>query len=128
MDKRWEELDNPAATAQRQEVITAGDAVVWTGWPTQETLQEEKDAFWAGRRLQRLAMQAKQEQEVVDKRAAIEQFAQMLKDHRAKGEEIELFAQNNDIPGFCGWDGIENWTHSDPVDVALSWAASDHSC
>lgn len=128
MDKRWEELDNPAATAQRQEILALTPVRPDPIWPGPEGTTEQWKARHEYDRVCHVQTQARQEQEVVDKRAVIEQFAQMLKDHKARGEEIELFAQNNDIPGFCGWDGIENWTHRDPTDVALQWAASDHSC
>lgn len=128
MDKRWEELDSPAVNVQRQEILALENPRPDPIWPGADGTQEQWDARHQFDRIARLQVQARQEQEVVDKRAIIEQFAQMLKEHTAKGEEIELFAQNNDIPGFCGWDGIENWTHRDPTDVALQWAASNHNC
>ena len=128
MDTRFEQLDSPVTNAQREEILALDNPRPDPIWPGADGTPEQ----WAARhkfdRISRLQIQARQEQEVVSKRAAIEEFAQMLKDYKRFGDEIELFAQNNDIPGFCGWDGIENWTHRDPVDVALSWAASDHSC
>lgn len=132
MDKRWEELDNPEVNAARSELLALDTAAIRPNpiWPEVGAVwtDEQWEARFAYERACSYKRQAQQEQDVLEKRAVIEQFAQMLKEHKARGEEIEQFVRDNDIPGFCGWDGIENWTDRDPVDVALQWAASNHDC
>lgn len=72
---------------------------------------------------------ARQEQEVVDKRALIEELAEMVKSYRALCEKINDFVCQHDIPGADRWcDGYGIDPNTDPIEEAIRWAASNHSC
>lgn len=117
----FDEIDNPEAAKKREEILAEPD-LPWVKY------SENYDAWWAHVQQSSSKMRARQEQEVIDQRELIEKFAEMLKTANANIEELEKFDQENDIPGICGWDGFEVWRHDDPVENALQWAASDHSC
>lgn len=125
---RFEELDNPIAAAKRKEILEIDNPRPDPIWPGVDGTKEQ----WAARhqfdRIAHLKTRASQEQEVIDKRALLEQFAKMIEDYKLQGEAIEQFAQDNDLPGFCGWDGVQSWVHDDIIGTALQWAASNHSC
>lgn len=128
MDKRFDQIDNPAANAQRAEILAINPVRPDPIWPGPEGTKEQWAARYEFDRLCRLQMQARQEQEVITKRQALEQFAQMIADHKLAGEAIEKFAEEHDLPGFCSYDGLYNWVDSDIIGTSLQWAASSHDC
>lgn len=100
-----------------------------------------KDGGWDRNRereqLTGLQRQAKQINDVLSKREALGKIAEMIaafKDHVEKGaEEIREFAKNNDIDcmlDFEPWDtySIDPILESDPLNAAIKWMHSDHSC
>ncbi|UAV84617.1 hypothetical protein PHB09_122 [Pseudomonas phage PHB09] len=107
-DPRWSKLDNPEANAKREAEKLKTHRESWYDTPP--------------------SVFAEQEQEVLDKREVIEKFADMLAEYKLRGEQIEQFARDNDIPGVCGWSGIENYIDNDIVGDAIKWAASNHNC
>lgn len=117
----FDEIDNPEAAKKREEILALPD-LPWVKY------SEDYDAWYASVTRTQSKMRARQEQEVVDKRELIEKFAEMLKTANENIEALEEFAVKNDIPGICGWSGYECWRHANPVEDALQWAASDHSC
>lgn len=127
-DQRFDEIDNSAAYAQRQEILELENPRPDPIWPGPDGTKEQWAARYKFDRVAQLKTQASQEQQVVDKRQLIEEFAKMIEAHRLAGEAIEQFAIENDIPGFCGYDGLSNWNTSDIVGTSLQWAASNHNC
>lgn len=117
----FDEIDNPEAAKKREEILAEPD-LPWVKY------SEDQEAWYAHCQQSLSKAQARQEQEVIAQRELIEKFAEMLKVANANIEELEKFAQENDIPGICGWSGFECWRYVDPVENALQWAASDHSC
>lgn len=107
-DPRWGKLDNPEANAKREE----------------DKLKTHRESWYDTSP----ATYANQQQEVLDKRSLIEQFAKMVEDFKLKGEELDQFAIDNDIPGICGYDGYQNWLDNDIIGDAIQWASSNHSC
>lgn len=127
-DPRFDAIDNPAANAQRQEILALELERPNPIWPGPEGTKEQWEARYSYDSACRLKRQAKQLQDVVDKRAALETFANMIKDYKLAGEAIEKFAEDNDLPGFCSYDGLYNWLDSDIIGTSLQWAASNHEC
>lgn len=127
-DPRFDIIDNPGANAQRQEILAMEVERPNPIWPGAEGTKEQWAARYAYDRAQHLKNQARQEQEVIDKRAVLEEFAKMIEDHKLAGEAIERFAEENNLPGFCSYDGLYNWIDTDIIGTSLQWAASNHSC
>lgn len=127
-DPRFDVIDNPTASAQRQEILDIEIVRPVPIWPGDDGTKEQ----WAARREYEVACdkktQAKQIQEVVDKRELIEKFAKMIEDYNAAGEVLNQFVIDNDLPGICGYEGYENWVHKDIVGEAINWAHSNHNC
>ncbi|ATN92847.1 hypothetical protein QGX11_gp084 [Pseudomonas phage PPSC2] len=127
-DPRFDHIDNPTAQQARDELrsmeLVRPDPI----WPGPQGTKEQWEARYAYDRACQLKQMAKQEQDVVDKRAALEIFARMIEEHKLAGEAIEKFAEENDLPGFCSYDGLSNWLHSDIIGTSLQWAASNHNC
>lgn len=80
---------------------------------------------------------ARQEQKVYDKRHALGVLADMIKQFKKSTEEqagtIRKYAIDNDLDDmldFCPWEdySIDPILESDPIEAALKWMSSDHSC
>lgn len=127
-DARFDLIDNPEANAQRQEILEMELERPDPIWPGKDGTKEQWEARYAYDRASHLKQRAYQEQEVINKRSALEQFAKMIEEHKLAGDAIEQFAEDNDLPGFCSYDGLSNWTHSDIIGTSLQWAASNHNC
>lgn len=127
-DPRFDVIDNPAANAQRQQVLSLELVQPDPIWPGPEGTKEQWAARYAYDRAVQLKRYAEQEKELLDKRDLLEKFADMIAEHKLRGEQIEKFARDNDIPGVCGWSGIENYIDNDIVGDAIQWAASNHNC
>lgn len=122
-------LDLPVNRAERQTIIDT---------PLPERV---KDGGWEENRpreqLAGCQRQAEQINQVLSKREALGNIAEMIasfKDTVEKGaEEIREFAKNNDIDcmlDFEPWDtySIDPILESDPLNAAIKWMHSDHSC
>lgn len=130
---QFDKIDNPERNEMRKEII---NQQIIRPEPFYNYFSANKDSFTdedrkAAREYDRkiwARVRAEQEQEVVDKREIIEKFAKMIKDYKLAGLEIEKFAEENDIPGVCCWDGVREWVDNDIIGDAIQWAHSDHSC
>lgn len=129
MDPRLEELCTPTKMAERATILasTVPPYVHGAGW-------DVNSKHYSARRNKDVA---EQEQNVVDKRDLLNQLSNMLREFKAdvepKVEAINTFIQDNDLEDFVnfesyGYIDITAMTECDPIDVALNWAASDHSC
>lgn len=122
----FEVIDNPVMNAERAKILAL--EIKSIPYPGAEATKEEREEYWNIYKIRNEKTRAEQEQEVIDKRDLIEKFVQMLDEYKLAGEELEKFAQENDIPGVCGWEGVENWMNNDIIADAIQWASSDHSC
>lgn len=129
---QFDEIDNPERNELRKEFLEmeiVRPHPFYNYYLKDESFTEEdRLARVKYDRAVRQKVQAIQEQEVVDKRELIEKFAKMINEYKLAGEEIEKFAQENDIPGVYGWYGIDEWVNTDIIGDVIQWAASDHSC
>lgn len=127
-DKRFDQIDNPARQKERDKAMSITPVRPNPIWPGPEGTKEQWDARHKYDRECGVIARVRQEQEVVDKRSLIEEFAAMIEEYKSAGERLEAFAIENDIPGICGYEGYENWLHKDIVGESLAWAASNHDC
>lgn len=127
-DPRFDYIDNPTAQQVRDELRSTELVRPDPIWPGPQGTKEQWEARYFYDRACHRKQMAKQEQDVVDKRAALETFAKMIEEHKLAGEAIEKFAEENDLPGFCGYDGLYSWIDSDIIGTSLQWAASNHNC
>jgi hypothetical protein len=122
-------LDLPVNRAERQTILDTPMKPWVPGSSWEENRPREQ--------LAGLKRQAKQINDVLSKREALGKIAEMIaafKNHVEKGaEEIREFAKNNDIDcmlDFEPWDTycIDPILESDPLNAAIKWMHSDHSC
>lgn len=127
MNSTFDEIDNPECNAEREKILAAG-APDWMPFPASGSPKSVWDAYWENSSAMRAFTTAQQEKQVISQREVIEKFAEMVNEFRLAGEELEKFAQENDIPGICGWDSFTTYIDDDIIGTAIQWAASNHSC
>lgn len=127
-DPRFDFIDNPVSQKAREEALSVILVRPDPIWPGPQGTKEQWEARYAYERDCHRQQAARQEQLVIDKRAALETFAKMIEEHKLAGEAIEKFAEENDLPGFCSYDGLHSWIDSDIIGTSLQWAASNHNC
>lgn len=95
------------------------------------------DRNWERTTLQAKQRQAEQINEVLDKREALGKLADMIAVFKQRtetdAESIREFAKINDLDqmvDFCPWSEweVQGILDSEPLDAAVKWMHSDHSC
>jgi hypothetical protein len=82
--------------------------------------------------------EAKQVNEVLSKREALGKLAEMIEAFKERvsidADSIREFAKNNDIDNMLDWCPWDTWSvdpileSTDPLESAVKWMHSDHSC
>lgn len=133
MNIALEELATPTRQAERATVLSVEVPpfrIAGEGESHWEVNRERNRIVESQRRF-------RQEQKVCDKRFALLQLAALIDKFKSsvegQHEAIIKYAKDNDLEemlDFCVWDtySIDPVLESNPVEAALKWMHSDHSC
>ena len=133
IDKRLEELASPTNIAYI-DTILAKPLPEWKD-PRKEDGTYDGLTNRVRNKIQREQKRVRQIKEVIDKREQISKLAQMIADMKSKvteaSDEICEYMEQHDLYGMVSFDPDSvgyMLDGSDPVEDAMRWMSSNHSC
>lgn len=133
IDKRLEALNTPE-NFEYIEGVLSEKLPEWKN-PQREDGTRDWDANRERSRIQQKQKLASQIKEVIDKRESISKLAEMIKALESKMTtdlgSIREYIEEHDLYGIVNFDPevlMYGFANNDPIEDALNWMNSDHSC